>query len=174
MKKLVIFDRDGCINYSAPEGEYVCCAEDFKIYPDAIVALNLLIRMNLNIAIATNQRGVALGLYTEKLVMEMHERLIAALGVEPNRVDLFICPHDKGQCDCRKPLPGLLISALEKHDVKVGEALFIGDSESDYLAASALGMDFVFLNRSSKRVNIQSKQLNSLTEIVLLFEEISR
>jgi D-glycero-D-manno-heptose 1,7-bisphosphate phosphatase len=63
------------------------------------------------------------------------------------RIDaIYYCPHDNGQCSCRKPLPGLFEQAF--HDfpgATASNSVMVGDSLSDVEAASRLGMRSVFL-----------------------------
>ena len=104
----VFLDRDGVLNKKMPEPRYVASWADFHILPgvpDAIARLN---RAGLRVIVLSNQRGIALGLYTAADVEAIHSAFQRILSSNGAHIDaFFICPHDRGQCNCRKPLPGL-------------------------------------------------------------------
>ena len=94
-----------------------------------------------DVAICTNQSGIGRGHFDIETLHQMHEKmnsLIKQAGGEP--VDVFFCPHkpDAG-CDCRKPKPGLLQTAMAAQNHSAAETLYVGDSEKDLLAADAIG-----------------------------------
>ena len=59
------------------------------------------------------------------------------------------CPHrpDEG-CSCRKPSPGMIQAASEIFQFPLAETCFIGDRDSDLLAANRAGCRSVILDRS--------------------------
>ena len=54
---------------------------------------------------------------------------------ENEKIDAFyICPHHPdfdGDCDCRKPAPGLILKAAEEHNIDISSSVMIGDKLSD-------------------------------------------
>lgn len=143
----VFLDRDGVINRKMPEGQYVTGWENFELLPgvaDAIAALN---RKGLRVVVVTNQRGVALGLYTATNVVEIHEKLQQTLAELGAHVDgFYFCPHDKRQCDCRKPGPGLFAQArADFPEILAETSVIVGDSLSDIEFGRNLGMKTVFI-----------------------------
>jgi D-glycero-D-manno-heptose 1,7-bisphosphate phosphatase len=140
--RTVFLDRDGVLNRKAPEGEYVARWEDFHVLDGVVEALARLNRAGLRAIVVTNQRGIALGRYTLAEVEAMHaqfEQLLAAGGA---RMDAFyVCPHDRGECNCRKPLPGLFEQAAAWFPgISAATSVMIGDSLVDVAFGRGLGM----------------------------------
>ncbi|MGC9225375.1 MAG: HAD-IIIA family hydrolase [Terracidiphilus sp.] len=77
----------------------------------------------------------------------LHSRLQDMLASHGARVDAFyICPHNKGECNCRKPLPGMFEkAAAEFPDISAATSVMIGDSLSDIEFGRRLGMQTVFI-----------------------------
>jgi len=148
----VFLDRDGVINRKMPEGEYVQRWDQFEFLPGAVDALRCLSASGLRIVIVTNQRGVALGRMTMADVEDVHEHMRASLTVEGGRVDaIMVCPHDAGQCDCRKPGLGLFRQAVERMpEIDLSRAVIIGDSVSDLVAGNKLGCACYFVGDESE------------------------
>jgi D-glycero-D-manno-heptose 1,7-bisphosphate phosphatase len=143
----VFLDRDGVLNEKKPEGEYVAAWADFHVLPGVPEALGRLNRAGLRVIVVSNQRGIALGLYTAADVAEMHAAFERLLGGRGAHVDAFyICPHDHGQCNCRKPLPGLFEQAqADFPGVTAAASVMIGDSPADIEFGRRLGMATICL-----------------------------
>jgi D-glycero-D-manno-heptose 1,7-bisphosphate phosphatase len=151
--RTVFLDRDGILNEKMPEGQYVTRWEDFRVIPGVPDALRRLNEAGLRVIVVSNQRGIALGFYTAADVDAMHaafQRLLNGVGA---RVDaFFICPHDKGQCNCRKPLPGLFEQAVAQFPgITAATSVMIGDSLSDIEFGSRLGMTTIFIGGDPER-----------------------
>jgi len=143
----VFLDRDGVLNRKLPEGRYVTRWSEFDPLPGVGEAIALLNRAGLRVIVLSNQRGIALGLYTVDDVRQIHATFQASLAAYSAHVDAFyFCPHDKLQCDCRKPLPGLFHQARSDFPaIDAASSLMIGDSLSDIEFARRLGMSKVFI-----------------------------
>jgi D-glycero-D-manno-heptose 1,7-bisphosphate phosphatase len=147
INKAVFLDRDGVLNQEM--GDYVCRIEDFHIL-DNFEALKTLQKKGYLLLVATNQGGLAKGWYTEAELATIHEHLKAVYrdhGV--NIDDIFYCPHHPdftGDCDCRKPKPGLLIQGIDKYNVDPARSYFIGDRERDVEAGVAAGVTGILIN----------------------------
>ena len=137
MAETVFLDRDGTINVKAGEGDYIKSWEEFEFLPGAVDAVRALRAAGRTVVIVTNQRGIALGRMTEADLAAIHRHMVEALG----GVDaIYHCPHDIGECDCRKPLPGMLERAAgELPGVDLARSVMIGDSDSDMDAGRAVG-----------------------------------
>lgn len=138
--KLVVLDRDGVINYDSDD--YVKTVDEWMPLPGAIDALGRLTHAGYQIAIATNQSGIARGFFSEETLNAMHEKLlILAKGVHAKIDFIAYCPHGpEDNCDCRKPLPGLLFQIEKALDVSVKGCFMVGDSLRDIQAGQAAGM----------------------------------
>lgn len=145
--RTVFLDRDGILNEKMPEGQYVTRWEDFRILPGVPEALRRLNQAGLRVVVVSNQRGIARGLYTAADVDAIHTRFQQILGVAGARIDaFFICPHDKGECNCRKPLPGLFDQAVARFpEIAASTSAMIGDSLSDIEFGQRLGMKTIFI-----------------------------
>jgi D-glycero-D-manno-heptose 1,7-bisphosphate phosphatase len=135
----VFLDRDGVINRKAPEGAYVTSVAQLELLPGALDAISLLSTLGVPIVIVTNQRGLARGALSEPELDGIHAALLAQVSAAGGRIDaIYYCPHE-GDCNCRKPLPGMLIEAATQFGFELQNAVMIGDGEADMLAAAAVG-----------------------------------
>src|SRR5580704_14362712 len=87
--RTVFLDRDGVINRKPPEGEYIGHWSDFHLLPGAASAIAALNRSGRRVLVVSNQRGVALGLYTAADVDALHTRLNQHLAAHAARIDAF-------------------------------------------------------------------------------------
>jgi D-glycero-D-manno-heptose 1,7-bisphosphate phosphatase len=144
----VFLDRDGVINQKLPEGRYVTSPDEFQPLPGVHQAIAKLNRAGIRVFVVSNQRGIALNLYTAADVLDIHAIFQDELNTHGAHVDAFyFCPHDKADCDCRKPLPGLFNQArAEFPDVAAESSAIIGDSWSDVEFGRRLGMLTVFID----------------------------
>jgi D-glycero-D-manno-heptose 1,7-bisphosphate phosphatase len=145
--RYVFLDRDGVINRKAPEGQYVSRWSDFHILSGVESAISLLNRSGYKVIVVTNQRGVSLGLYTEQDILNLHDRLSSHLTSFDAHIDaIYYCPHNKNECDCRKPGIALFEQAFgEFPDASPANSVMIGDSISDIEAGNRLGMPTIFI-----------------------------
>jgi D-glycero-D-manno-heptose 1,7-bisphosphate phosphatase len=144
----VFLDRDGVINQKLPEGRFVTSADEFQPLPGVHEAIAKLNAAGMLVFVVSNQRGIALGLYTAADVLDIHAEFQAELSAHNAHVDAFyFCPHDKADCDCRKPLPGLFNQAqAEFPNISAESSAIIGDSWSDIEFGRRLGMLTVFID----------------------------
>jgi D-glycero-D-manno-heptose 1,7-bisphosphate phosphatase len=148
-----MLDRDGVINRKPPEDCYVRSWEEFEILPGVPEAIRRLNDLGITVIVVTNQRGIALGLYTRHDVDYIHSMLIKYLKTFSAEIAAFYyCPHDRASCSCRKPEPGLLKRAL--HDfpkANSGNCLMVGDSLSDIRAGQRLDMRCAFIRGDERK-----------------------
>lgn len=144
----IFLDRDGVLNQKLPEGRYVASPGDFQPLPGVHQAIARLNRAGLRVIIVSNQRGIALGLHTAAEVRSIHSTFQKELAGYGAYTDAFyFCPHDKDQCNCRKPLPGLFEQAqADFPDITPESSAIIGDSWSDIEFGRRLGMFTVFID----------------------------
>lgn len=147
----VFLDRDGVINEKMPEGQYVRAPADLRVLPGVPNAIARLNRVGVRVLVVSNQRGVALGLYTPSDVEMIHDCLQRELARYGAKVDAFFyCPHDKNACTCRKPLPGMFEQALERFpDLSPESSIMIGDSLSDIEFGKRLGIRTIWIEGSA-------------------------
>jgi D-glycero-D-manno-heptose 1,7-bisphosphate phosphatase len=137
--KLVILDRDGTINED--RDDFVKSPEEWVALPGALEAIARLNHAGWHTVIATNQSGLARGLFDMAALNAIHARMNRELAALGGRVDaVFFCPHgpDDG-CHCRKPLPGLFEMIAERYGIDLRAAHVVGDSLRDLQAGAAAG-----------------------------------
>ncbi|MFP4079669.1 MAG: D-glycero-beta-D-manno-heptose 1,7-bisphosphate 7-phosphatase [Ectothiorhodospira sp.] len=137
--RLVILDRDGVINRDSPD--YIKSPQEWIPLPGSLEAIARLTRAGWRVAVATNQSGLARGLFDAATLEAIHDRMRRAVEAAGGRIDLIHhCPHgpDDG-CDCRKPRPGLLHRIADDLGVSLAGVPAVGDSARDLEAARAAG-----------------------------------
>lgn len=151
--RTAFLDRDGILNEKMPEGQYVTRWEEFRVLPGVPEALRRLNEAGVRVVVVSNQRGIARGLYSAADVAAIHAKFQEQIGLAGAHIDgFFICPHDKGECNCRKPLPGLFEQAVAQFpEITAATSAMIGDSISDIEFGRRLGMRTVFVEGDRER-----------------------
>ena len=169
--RLIILDRDGVINEDSDA--YIKSPDEWVPIPGSLEAIARLNRADYRVIIATNQSGIARGLFTLDTLNRIHEKLhrsLAELGA--NVEAIFYCPHgpDDG-CDCRKPLAGLFHEIERRLGVSLQGVPAIGDSLRDLQAAASMGaLPILVLTGKGRRT------LNALAarnDVVPVFEDLA-
>lgn len=157
--RYVFLDRDGVLNRKRPEGEYVRHWSEFEWLPGSIEAIARMKQAGLTLILVTNQRGIALGLLGEAELDRIHEKMQAELAQHGGSLDaIYYCPHDYGECNCRKPETGLFQKALLRFpDADSRGSIVIGDSLPDVEAGKRLGMTTIFLEGEQERQKAGSR-----------------
>ncbi len=137
--KLVILDRDGTINYDSDQ--YIKSPAEWRPIPGSLEAIGRLTQAGYRIVVATNQSGIARGLFDTATLIAIHDTLQRAAAQAGGRVDaFFFCPHAADStCECRKPKPGMLLEVARRFNVSLGETYVVGDTLRDVQAAAAAG-----------------------------------
>ena len=136
---LVILDRDGVINRDSDA--FVKSPAEWLPLPGSIDAIAALSNAGFTVTVASNQSGLARGLFDRAALRAMHRKFRRLVSAAGGRVDrIVVCPHgpDDG-CSCRKPLPGLLFRLAKHYDTGLDNVPVIGDSARDLEAARAAG-----------------------------------
>ena len=146
LRPAVIFDRDGTLNEDAG---YTHRVEDLRWVDGAIEAVQAVNSSGRWALAATNQPGIARGLYDERQLLLFHREMQRQLYGHGAHIDgLLWCPHHpegsvvpvSRACDCRKPAPGLLNRFLREWPIDPAGTIVIGDKPSDMEAARAAGL----------------------------------
>ncbi len=137
--KLVILDRDGVINYDS--SRYIKSPEEWKPLPGSLEAISQLNQSGYRVVVATNQSGVARGLFDMATLNAIHQKMIEALAQQGAALDaIFFCPHaNEARCDCRKPGIGMFEEIQQRYNIPLSEVPAIGDSLRDLTAAARAG-----------------------------------
>jgi len=136
---LIILDRDGVINYES--NEYIKSPDEWIPIPGSLEAIAALNKAGYQVVVATNQSGIARGLFDLAMLEKIHAKMHAALAaVNAVVIDIFFCPHHPTEgCFCRKPQPGLFVQIREKYAIDLATIYFVGDSITDVQAANNAG-----------------------------------
>ncbi|MEP6505356.1 MAG: D-glycero-beta-D-manno-heptose 1,7-bisphosphate 7-phosphatase [Betaproteobacteria bacterium] len=146
LRRAVFMDRDGVLNH---DRGYVSRPEDFEWLPGVMHALRALQRAGWRLVVVTNQSGIARGLYGPAEYDNLTGWMQADLARHGIALDgVYHCPHLpdaplaawRRQCDCRKPLPGMLRRAARDLDLDLPASVMVGDKPSDLLAGRAAGV----------------------------------
>ena len=139
MRRAVFLDRDGVINRSiVRDGKPYAPTSWFEIeiLPDVLDALVKLRRAGYLNVVITNQPDISTGLQTQSSVDLIHKNLKAELALDA----FFICPHvNADRCECRKPMPGLLMQAAKQFDIDISQSYLVGDRWRDIEAGQKAG-----------------------------------
>lgn len=139
-RKLIVLDRDGVINEDSDA--FIKTLDEWIPLPGSIEAIARLSRAGWQVCIATNQSGLARGLFDTATLDSMHDRLRELVAGQGGRIELILhCPHgpDDG-CECRKPKPGLFRQIADYYGYSdLAGVPAVGDSLRDLQAGAALG-----------------------------------
>jgi D-glycero-D-manno-heptose 1,7-bisphosphate phosphatase len=148
--KLIVLDRDGVLNQE--RGEHTYRPQDLAMVEGIGEALALLAGEGFQFAVATNQSGIALGLYTLGQMHQIHEAIASYLGQYGVCIAAFYyCPHhpSAGKCLCRKPNSGMLERAVARLGAQVAQSWMIGDKHRDVEAGSRIGLNTLLIPSNS-------------------------
>lgn len=152
--KLVILDRDGVINEDS--AEFIKSPDEWNPIPGSLEAISRLNHAGYKVAVATNQSGLARGLFDVLTLNAIHHKMHQLLSKKGGHVDaIFYCPHgpDDG-CSCRKPEPGLLKEIEKRYGSNLTDVPVMGDSMRDLDAAIAVDA-IPILIRTGKGINTE-------------------
>jgi D-glycero-D-manno-heptose 1,7-bisphosphate phosphatase len=137
--RAVFLDRDGVINRPILRNRKPYPPQrldEFVLLPAVSSAISDLKSAGYMVIVVTNQPDVARGTQSRETVERMHDRLRAELPLD----DIMVCWHDDVEdCDCRKPRPGLMLSAGRKYGIDMAASFMVGDRWRDVDAGSAAG-----------------------------------
>jgi D-glycero-D-manno-heptose 1,7-bisphosphate phosphatase len=160
MNKALFIDRDGVINI---DKVHVFLRKDFEFTPGIFDLCRSYLDKGFLIIVITNQAGIAKGIYSENDFLKLTDWMIREFknkGITISKV--YHCPHHPdftGQCECRKPKPGMILKAEKEFDLDLSASVLIGDKESDLQAGRSAGIPEVNLHLFDPRGCLKSLKL---------------
>jgi histidinol-phosphate phosphatase family protein len=172
MRNVIFFDRDGIVNVPPAPGGYVERPEDFKVMPEFIASLRVVLERGYEAIVITNQQGVGKGLYSVETLSEIHGRLIHEVESHGLSIlDIYYCPHlAADHCSCRKPLPGMILKAIGKWDIDPAHSWMVGDSFRDVDAGVAAGCRTLLVH--PERYDISTRWVRSIVEMPAMIDSM--
>lgn len=154
---VVFLDKDGTLVEDVP---YNADPARVRLLPGVGAGLRVLHDAGWRLAVVTNHSGVARGLFPEAALAGVEARLrelLAGHGVP--LAGFFYCPHHPDgvvpryalTCACRKPAPGLILTAADILNVSPRDCWVVGDQPSDIAAGQAAGCRTVFITTECDR-----------------------
>lgn len=163
--KIIILDRDGVINYDSEE--YIKSPDEWQPIPKSLEAIALLNQHGYTVTIASNQSGVARGLFELNTLEKINQKMRIETAKFGGSIDsIFFCPHGPNDgCLCRKPKPGLLFDIAAHYGVQLQNVPFVGDSIRDIdtaLKANAIPI-LVLTGNGQKTLEQHKNKLNAIS-----------
>ncbi len=156
-QKAVFLDRDGVIN---KEVGYLHKSKDFKFIDGVFEACQYFQTLGYKLIVITNQSGISRGYYQEADFHSLTKWMLVQFEKQGiNILDVFFCPHGPdSNCECRKPQPGMLLSARGKFNIDMKNSWMIGDKEADISAANSAGINNTVLVKSGHNIDESNSQ----------------
>ena len=157
MKKALFLDRDGVIN---EEINYLHKVADFVFINEIFDICHFYQKLDFIIIVITNQAGISKGYYTEADFESLTNWMIHEFSKNEIHIEkVYHCPHHPdvtGDCDCRKPKPGMIFRARDEFNIDLSQSVLIGDKLSDIEAGLNAGIKCVYYMETLR------KSLNNL------------
>jgi D-glycero-D-manno-heptose 1,7-bisphosphate phosphatase len=137
--KLVILGRDGILNQYRED--HVKSPDEWLPIEGALEAVARLHHAGWHVVVATNQAGIGRGMIDMASVNAVHVHMVQRVQAVGGRIDaVFFCPHTpEDHCECRKPLPGMMLDIGNRYGVDLSTVPMASDTVRDLEAAQAAG-----------------------------------
>jgi D-glycero-D-manno-heptose 1,7-bisphosphate phosphatase len=137
--KLIILDRDGVINHDSDA--FIKSPDEWIPIPGSLEAIARLNQAGYRVIVATNQSGIARGLFNVVTLNAIHQKMHTAAQQVGADIDaVFFCPHAADDnCDCRKPKAGMLFEIAKRFNTNLKGVPNVGDSLRDLQAGFVAG-----------------------------------
>ena len=166
-KPTLFLDRDGVINI---EKNYLHKKEDFEFIDGIFELCQFYQDKGYLIVVVTNQSGIARGYYSESDFAKLSSWMIDAFSSKGIKIShVYHCPHHpdiSGECECRKPHPGMLLKAAKEFNIDLSKSLLVGDSERDVVAAHRAGVQETYLFSADLQETQATKNIHSLRSLI--------
>jgi D-glycero-D-manno-heptose 1,7-bisphosphate phosphatase len=166
LRKALFLDRDGVVNV---EKNYLHKIEEFELVEGIVEVCRAYQEQGYLIIIVTNQSGISRGFYNEEDFAVLSQWMIEhfkTFGITISHI--YHCPHHEsidGVCECRKPEPGMFLSAQKEYDLDMAHSVMIGDNERDIEAAQRAGVGMNILLSTDVTQSHANRIIHSLQEL---------
>jgi D-glycero-D-manno-heptose 1,7-bisphosphate phosphatase len=148
MNKAIFIDKDGTL---IPDIPYNVDPDKITLADNAVEGLQLLKAAGHMLIIVSNQSGVERGYFKEEALIKVKAKINALLATQGLILDgFYYCPHYVTKCDCRKPLPGLILNAAREHNIDIKSSWMIGDILNDVEAGNRAGCKTVLIDSGNE------------------------
>jgi D-glycero-D-manno-heptose 1,7-bisphosphate phosphatase len=178
--KAVLLDRDGILNEMVyyPDPSIVdspFTPKQFELVEGIGPALRAMKAAGYKLVLISNQPSVAkkhLTMATFKKIQAKMRRLLAAEGIKLDGE--YYCFHHpqakitkfRADCDCRKPKPGMLLSAAKDLGLDLEHSVMIGDGLNDVVAAKRAGCKTILVASLSSLLGKKMDEIEARPDFV--------
>jgi D-glycero-D-manno-heptose 1,7-bisphosphate phosphatase len=150
--KAIFLDRDDTL---IEDPGYISNPDQVKLLDGVPEALIQLKALGYKLIVVSNQSGIARGLFTEKTLEQIHDRLKQLLAARNAYLDkIYYCPyHPDGtvpkyrkESNCRKPNPGMFLRAYAEMKIDLSQSWCIGNSNRDIEAGAKAGCKTILID----------------------------
>lgn len=154
--KAIFLDKDGTL---IPDIPYNVNPDLISLEEGAVDGLYCLQAIGYLLIIISNQSGVAQGLFAEKELTGVHEKIRQLLKDNHIKLDgFYYCPHHPSgsvqgyniECACRKPNPGLIVKASQDLNINLSASWMIGDILNDIEAGNKAGCQTILIDNGNE------------------------
>ena len=155
-RKAIFLDKDGTL---IPDLPYNVNPELITLENETIEGLKLFRDENFLLVVISNQGGIAKGYFKEEALENVWNKISALLQSHQLSIDAFYyCPHLPEAdiedyavaCDCRKPMPGLILQAARDLRIDLAQSWMIGDILNDVEAGNRAGCASILINNGNE------------------------
>lgn len=165
VRPCVFFDRDGIVNEPPVDSRYVLQVNGFVTIPYFFDALAVTRERDYAAVIVTNQKGVGSGLMTIEDLAAIHRELLDQIRARNLEVlDILSCTDTDDGHPWRKPNPGMLLEAADRHGLDLRRSWMIGDHIRDVEAGGRAGCRTVLVS-ATETTEWATHQLASMREL---------
>lgn len=188
MHKAIFIDKDGTLIQNIP---YSANSEEIQLIPSAGHGLFLLSQYGYKLFVVTNQSAIARGVFTEKNLKNVYQKIQSLLAEFHVQLDgFYYCPHHPDglikeytrACVCRKPSPGLLLQAATRHSIDLSSSWMIGDILTDTEAGNRAECKTILFNNGGETEWLLSPanapyyvatKFDQITQVILFSEKFT-
>ena len=170
--QLILLDRDGVINYDSED--FIKSPEEWIPIAGSLEAIAQLNRAGYRVIVASNQSGLARGLFSIDHLNRIHDKMHRQLNELGGAIEaVFFCPHSAtANCACRKPKPGMFQDIAARLGVSLKGVPAVGDSLRDLQAAAAVGATPILV-RTGKGQSTEKELETSELKQVKIYDSLA-